>query len=59
MSAQPAKDDDQFVTIGVDAQDMHRYAELTLENGEVLIYDRENENAWFQSESAIQLEMMA
>lgn len=37
---------------------MQRYAEVTLENGEVLIYDQDNEDAWFQSASAIEPAMM-
>jgi len=38
---------------------MDRYGEITVDGGEVMIYDRENEDAWFQSDSAIQLGLMA
>lgn len=58
MSVQPKDDDEGFVTLGVDAQEMDRYADLTLENDETLIYDRDDEDAWIQAEFAIRLDMM-
>lgn len=59
MSARPGDDAEDSTTVGVNAVDVQRYAEITLENGAVLIYDQENEDAWLQSESANELEMMA
>lgn len=56
MSVQPT--DDDYVTLGVDAREMDRYADVTLENGDVLVYDRDEEDAWIQAEFAIGLEMM-
>jgi hypothetical protein len=52
-------DDAEYETIGMDAPHLQRYAEVTLEDGEVVIYDVENEGAWVQSASAIVLEFMA
>lgn len=56
--AVPTRADSEYQTIGVDAAELQRYAEVTLENGEVVIYDQENENAWIQSPSALGLEFM-
>ncbi|MEF8851882.1 MAG: hypothetical protein V5A44_10535 [Haloarculaceae archaeon] len=52
-------DDTEYQTVGMDAAELQRYAEVTLESGEVVIYDEENEDAWVQSASAIGLEFMA
>jgi hypothetical protein len=35
------------------APDEQRYAELSLEDGGVVIYDAENPSAWIQSDAAI------
>jgi hypothetical protein len=58
MTVQTDDDTTRYRTVGVDATDLRRYAEVALENGEVIIYDRDNEDAWFQSASAIGLEFM-
>lgn len=58
MSAS-SSEDERFVTIGIDAHTEGRYADVTLEDGEVMIYDEDNQDAWFQSDSAIALDMMA
>ncbi|WP_162562331.1 hypothetical protein [Salinigranum rubrum] len=42
----------------VDGADGARYADLRLEDGDVIIYDRAGEDAWIQSASAIGLELM-
>jgi len=42
----PATDDDQS----------QRYAELTLDDDEFVIYDRENHEAWLQSTVAVSIE---
>jgi len=47
-----------YDTRGVDATRYDRYASIRLEDEAVLIYDREEEGAWFQSRSAIGLEFV-
>jgi hypothetical protein len=42
----------------MDATELQRYADVTLESGEVVIYDQDNEAAWIQSESATGLAFM-
>lgn len=39
--------------------DQSRYAGLCLADGEVIVYDRENENAWVQSDTAVESEAVA
>jgi hypothetical protein len=48
----------EFETIGVEAADMSRYADVQVEDGEVIVYDRDVESAWIQSDSALGLEFM-
>lgn len=43
---------------GVDGEERTRYADLKLENGDVVIYDRTDQNAWIQSASAVRLGFM-
>jgi hypothetical protein len=52
-------DDAEYDTVGVDAAEMERYAEVTLDSGDVIVYDRDNEDAWIQAGTAIRLEFMA
>jgi len=59
MSVRTDDDETQYRTVGMDATELQRYADVTLETGEVIIYDQDNEAAWIQSESAIGLEFMA
>lgn len=35
-----------------------RYVGLSLDDGEVIIYDREEENAWIQSAAAVELQQV-
>lgn len=58
MSVRTSDDEARYRTVGMDAAELQRYADVTLENGEVIIYDEDNEAAWIQSESAIGLEFM-
>jgi len=51
-------DETGYRTVGLDAMDLQRYADVTLENGETIIYDQDEESAWIQSASAIGLEFM-
>lgn len=52
-------DDTDYETIGVDASELERYAELNLEDGELVIYDQKNEDAWVQSGAAVEVTSMA
>jgi hypothetical protein len=59
MSVSTDNDDTRYRTVGTEATELQRYADVSLEDGEVIIYDRDNEAAWIQSPSAIGLEFMA
>ncbi|WP_161625219.1 DUF7331 family protein [Halosimplex carlsbadense] len=48
----------EYQTVGTDSAELQRYDDVTLEEGKVLIYDQEDETAWIQSTSAIELEFM-
>jgi hypothetical protein len=48
--------DDADATAEHDAITAGRYADIGLEDGDVVIYDREAENAWVQSASAVDLD---
>jgi len=50
--------DTEYRTVGVDAPELQQYAAVSLEDGEVIIYDQDNEKAWIQSPSALGLEFM-
>lgn len=50
------ENDTEYGTIGPDAQDLRRYADLSLETGEIVIYDRSANQAWIQSKAAIDLD---
>jgi hypothetical protein len=52
-------DDDSDETVGIEAANLERYTDIRLENGEVVIYDVDDENAWIQAASAVPLETMA
>lgn len=43
-------------TIGVDAEDLERFTALTTDDGDVVIYDEEVEDAWIQSDVHLALE---
>lgn len=59
MSTGAEDDDVEFQTVGMDATELDRYAEVDLEGGDVVIYDRDNEDAWIQSRAAVGLDSMA
>lgn len=46
-------DDPAFTTIGPDAHDYERYAQVYLEEDAILLYDRENEDAWITSDAGV------
>lgn len=57
MSAR-TDDGSDYTTVGVDAPRMERYADLTTEDGDVLVYDQDNEDAWIQSDTALRRELV-
>jgi len=58
MPVHSNEDGAEYQTVGADATEFERYADVRLEEGEVVVYDRDNEEAWIQSESAIGLDHM-
>jgi len=52
MPVRTDDDDPGYQTIGVDVPELTRYADISLETGEVVIYDSDNEDAWIQSDSS-------
>jgi hypothetical protein len=51
-------DANEFSTLGVDAADFDGFDHVLLEDGDVIIYDRDHEDAWIQSDDYIQAGMM-
>lgn len=47
--------DSTFTSIGPDAGTYERYAQVTLEADTILLYDREKEDAWITSDTAVVL----
>lgn len=47
--------DDEFTTMGPDAQEYGRYALATIQEDQVILYDIEDEEAWIQSDTALLL----
>ena len=58
MSVRTGDEDAEFETLGVDAVDLERYAEVILESGDVIVHDRDDEDAWIQSDLALELDSM-
>lgn len=58
MPVRSDEDRTEYQTVGTGATEFEQYADVRLEEGEVVIYDRDNEEAWIQSESAIGLDFM-
>lgn len=54
-TARDTPDDASFTTIGPDARDYERYVQVDLEEDAILLYDRENENAWVTSDAVVAL----
>lgn len=44
-----------YETIGPDARSYGRYAQVRLEDSEILLYDRDDENAWITSDLCVAL----
>jgi hypothetical protein len=53
MTGISTDDADEYTTVGPDAVDYARYATVTLADGAVLLYDREYEEAWIQSDAPV------
>jgi hypothetical protein len=47
---------DDIETRADSCADTHRYSELTVSDGDIVVYDRENHQAWLQSTVARPLE---
>jgi hypothetical protein len=45
-------------TVGVDAVSLDRFADVGTEDGQVLVYDRDNESGWVQSDLHVPRETM-
>lgn len=41
---------DDCSTVGVDAQSIERYEDVEAEDGDLIIYDGESQEAWIQSD---------
>ncbi|MEF8882369.1 MAG: hypothetical protein V5A34_07610 [Halapricum sp.] len=50
MATSTDTDDTDYQTVGMDAIDFGQYAEVSLEDGGVIIYDRENSDKWIHSD---------
>lgn len=49
-------DDTEYQTVGVDATDLRRYTTVDLDNGAVVLFDQEIEDAWIQTDHILDLE---
>jgi hypothetical protein len=58
MSIRTDDSDPEYRTVGTDATELEPYEDVQLGDGQVIIYDEDNESAWIQSPSAIGLEFM-
>jgi len=47
---------DRFPSVGIDAVSLDRFTSIRTEDGELIIYDREDEDAWIQSPVVLSLE---
>lgn len=59
MVVRTEDDDIEYQPVGAKAAELDRYAEITLEDGGIIIYDRDNENAWVQSQAPVELQAIA
>lgn len=57
MSANTS-DGDRFPTAGVEAQAFERLDGIRTDDGELIVYDRDREAAWIQSDHSRSLETM-
>lgn len=59
MSEITRDDPTEFTTLGPDAARYEQYTTVELDEGVVLLYDREEEEAWLQSDAAVDLDEVA
>ncbi len=55
-TAAQTTDDRLYSTLGVDAVDLDRYVGVGFVDGEVYVYDTEQETAWIQSDAGVETE---
>lgn len=48
----------QLPSVGIDAVDLARYSHVTTNDGDLLIYDEDIQDAWFQSSLWIPIDTM-
>lgn len=53
MTGTSTDDAEEYTTVGPDAADYERYATVSLEDGGVLLYDREHEESWIQTDTPV------
>ena len=41
---------DDCTTVGVDARPLERYEDVVAEDGDLIVYDNEDQEAWIQSD---------
>lgn len=49
-------EDGEYDIVGSHPDEFERYTQLRLDDGDVIVYDTENEDAWIQSDGAIGIE---
>ena len=50
--------EERYATVGVDAVDFDRYGHIRTDDGESIVYERGNVDAWLQSASSVDLGTM-
>ena len=50
MTSHTTEGDSRPPSVGVDAVELDRYSGIETGNGELIVYDEENEDAWLQSD---------
>lgn len=51
--------DDRYHTVGADARPLDGYGAVELDDGEIIVYDLDDEGGWVQSSDWIGLAFMA
>lgn len=50
MTTDTRRSTDEPPTVGVDAESLERYGTMSADEGDLIIYDREGDGAWIQSD---------
>jgi len=50
---------DRYHTVGADARPLEGYGTVELDDGDIIVYDLDDESGWVQSSDWIGLEFMA